>query len=70
MQRYHLVDAVPRIAFNEPAASSSLTRRRDLDALQRDLLIAVRPGNPAHTTGYDFVNLTGARLCLPGLGAS
>jgi hypothetical protein len=88
MQRYNLVDALPRssnaMALGRritlwdvrrrsrcrAAASSSLTRRRDLDALQRDLLIAVRPVNPVHTNGYDFVNLTGARLCLPGLGAS
>ncbi len=57
-----------------------LTRRRDPDALQETWLvyygdvhagtIAIRSGNPTDTTGEDFVNLTGARLCLPGLGAS
>jgi hypothetical protein len=33
------------------AASSSLTRRRDFDALQRDRLIAIRPGNPTDIDG-------------------
>jgi len=33
------------------AASSFLSRRRDLDALQRDLLIAIRPDNPTDTSG-------------------
>ena len=42
--------------FDEPialpaAASSSLTRRRDFDALQRDRLIAIRPGNPTDIDG-------------------
>jgi hypothetical protein len=42
--------------FDEPIALPGggklvLTRRRDLDALQRDLVIAIRPGNPTDTSG-------------------
>jgi hypothetical protein len=41
--------------FDEPIALPGggklvLTRRRDLDALQRDLVIAIRPGNPTDTS--------------------
>jgi len=42
--------------FDEPIALPGggrlvLARRRDLDALQRDRLIALRPGNPTDTCG-------------------